>query len=73
MEKLLGEPAKAGEVQRGQIVWHEGEFMLVTEITDLIHEVTFNLMGENGGYRLTVNKRGQVMRGWRFLVGRKIG
>jgi hypothetical protein len=69
MEKLLGEAVKATEVKEKQLVWHEGAFQLVTEVSEDDGQVVFNFLG---GSSLYVGKEDNVIRGWRFLVGRRI-
>jgi hypothetical protein len=71
MERLLGEAVRADQVEKNQLVWHNGAFLLVTDISRTEDDrLLFNLLG---GDVLYVDDDSQVMRGWRFLVGRRIG
>lgn len=70
MEKLLGEVAKATEIQKGQLVWHDGHYLLVTEVTEETGLVVLHLLG---GETIHAPRDKNLIRGWRFLVGRRIG
>lgn len=72
MERVLGEAAQVSDLSVGELIWHDEAFRLIVQIaenTDGSYDV-WTIEGEvinfpHGQYK--------VMRGWRFLVGRKVG
>jgi len=76
MERLLGEPARADEVQVDDLVWHEGGWRKVESIAvavDNTHYIElFDSRAGRPGWTLELEEDGLVLRGWGFLVARRV-
>lgn len=69
MDRLLGEPVDAGEIVEKDLVWHNGAFRAVVKASNFNGFCTFHTID---GYRIDSLQSEKVMRGHRFLVGRRL-
>jgi hypothetical protein len=70
MEKFVGEIVQASDINKGEMVWHKGAYRLVTEIeVTTVDRIVLHLLDMEPLYLVEDD---QMIRGWWYLVGRRI-
>lgn len=70
MDKMLGEVVLACEVQSGELVWLDKEYKAIRTVEHI--ENGHVMLTTVDGYTEVLKSGDNVIRGWRFLVARRV-